>query len=141
MAWWASFRGQAVLVTGASSGIGRAVAVAFAKAEARVALVARRRAALVAVAAEADGETLVVPADVTDPAQVAAAVATAVDAFGHLDVVVNNAGILIPARVETMAPADLDAMLRVNVFGALHVLQAALPHLRARGAGRVVNVA
>jgi NAD(P)-dependent dehydrogenase (short-subunit alcohol dehydrogenase family) len=106
-----------------------------------VALVARRRELLEEVAAEAGGETLVVPADVTKALDVEAAVEAAVAGFGALDVVVNNAGILIPGRVEDMAPADLDAMLRVNLFGALHVLQASLRHMRAQGAGRLVNVA
>ena len=144
MTWFESFRGKAVLVTGASSGIGRATALAFAAVGARVALVARRRPVLEEVAelVRAQGaEALVVPADVTDRAQVHDCFAKVQESFGRIDVVVNNAGILIPARVVDLDPADLDTMLRINLFGALFVMQEAVPRMRAQGAGCVVNVA
>ncbi|HZR81516.1 MAG TPA: SDR family oxidoreductase [Candidatus Binatia bacterium] len=139
-----SFRDKVVLVTGASSGIGRATAIAFGADGARVALVARRAEVLDDVATEieeAGGEACAVPADVTDADAVRAAFDATVARFGGVDIVVNNAGILLPSPVATMPPAELDAMLRVNVFGALHVMQAAVPVLRARGGGSIVNVA
>jgi NAD(P)-dependent dehydrogenase (short-subunit alcohol dehydrogenase family) len=144
MAWRDGFRDKVVLVTGASSGIGRATALAFGESGARVALVARRRAELEAVVGEveaAGGAALAIPTDVTDAAAVRAAFDAAAARFGGLDVVVNNAGILIPSSFEALRDEDLDAMLRVNLFGALHVMQAALPHLRVRGSGSIVNVA
>jgi NAD(P)-dependent dehydrogenase (short-subunit alcohol dehydrogenase family) len=142
--WFESFRGRVVLVTGASSGIGRATALAFAAAGARVALAARRRPLLEEVAelARAGGsEALVVPVDVADRAQVQRCFASVRDHFGRVDVVVNNAGVLIPAHVLDLDPAQLDAMLRVNLFGALFVMQEAVRQMRAQREGCIVNVA
>ena len=141
MAWLQGFRDKVVMVTGASSGIGRATALAFAAAGARVALVARRRDVLEEVARLAGGETAVLPTDVTRRDAVRASFAQARARFGRLDVVVNNAGILIPAPVPEMAEADLEAMLRVNLFGALFVMQEAVPVMLAQGDGCIVNVA
>jgi NAD(P)-dependent dehydrogenase (short-subunit alcohol dehydrogenase family) len=144
MTWSDGFRGRVVVVTGASSGIGRATAIAFGRAGARVALLARRRAALEDVAQEVaggGGAALAVPVDVADAAAVRRAFDVVVERYGGVDDVVNNAGILIPARVEDLRDDDLRAMLDVNLFGLLHVMQAALPVLRARGGGAIVNVA
>ena len=141
MAWYAPFRGRTVLVTGASSGIGRATACAFAAAGAHVVLAARRRAELDAVAREAGGTTLVVPTDVTSRDEVAAAIRRAGAEFGRLDVVVNNAGVLLPSLVLDIAAADLERMLQVNVFGMLYVLQESVPIMQAQGDGTIVNVA
>jgi NAD(P)-dependent dehydrogenase (short-subunit alcohol dehydrogenase family) len=141
MAWLQGFRDRTVLVTGASSGIGRAVALAFAAAGARVALVARRREQLEEVARLADGETVVLPTDVTQREAVRACFASAHERFGRIDVVVNNAGVLLPAPVAEIAAADLDAMMRVNLFGALFVMQEAVPRMRAQGSGSIVNLA
>lgn len=139
------FDGKTVLVTGASSGIGRETALAFAAAGANVVLVARRASALakVATAARAAGaEALVVGTDVTDPVAVAACFRKAARRFGGIDVVVNNAGILLPAPVASIDPADLQRMLDVNLFGALHVMQAALRQMQSQaGGGHIVNVA
>jgi NAD(P)-dependent dehydrogenase (short-subunit alcohol dehydrogenase family) len=139
------FDGQTVLVTGASSGIGRATALAFAAAGANVVLVARRAAALAKVATQAraaGGTALVVAADVTDPAAVAGCFRKAVKRFERIDVVVNNAGVLIPARVADLDPADLQRMLDVNLFGALHVMQASVEQMQSQpGGGHIVNVA
>lgn len=139
------FDGQTVLVTGASSGIGRATALAFAAAGANVVLVARRATALSKVATQAraaGGAALAVAADVTDPVAVAACFRKAVKRFERIDVVVNNAGVLIPARVADIDPADLQRMLDVNLFGALHVMQAAVKQMQSQpGGGHIVNVA
>src|SRR5262245_57214800 len=109
MPWLQGFRDKVVVVTGASSGIGRATALAFAAAGARVALVARRRHALEEVARLAGGETAVLPADVTRRTDVRAAFDGARARFGRVDVVVNNAGILLPAPVAEQSGRGLGA--------------------------------
>jgi hypothetical protein len=139
-----SFRNRTVLVTGASSGIGREVALAFAGAGANVVLVARRAKVLAGVASEArklGAKALAIPTDVTKPASVAACFARAVKHFGTVDVVVNNAGVMIPSKVEETSDVDLQAMLDVNLFGAMHVMQQAMKVMRAEGRGHIVNVA
>jgi NAD(P)-dependent dehydrogenase (short-subunit alcohol dehydrogenase family) len=138
-----SFRDRVVVVTGASSGIGRETALLFARLGARVALVARRRQLLAEVAEEvraAGSKALVVPADVADPRAARAAVARIRRTWRHIDVLINNAGILRPSPVARLKPADLDAMLRVNLFGVLYMTQAALPALLRRPHSSIVNV-
>jgi NAD(P)-dependent dehydrogenase (short-subunit alcohol dehydrogenase family) len=139
------FAGRNVLVTGASSGIGNATALAFAKAGANVVLVARRREVLEAVAKEArkrgPGKVLCIPTDVTRQAEVNACFRRAVREFRSIDLVVNNAGVFIPSKVEDIRARDLRRMLDVNLFGALYVLQAAVRQMRAQGRGSIVNVA
>lgn len=138
-----SFRGRTVLVTGASSGIGRETALAFAAAGANLVLVARRAAVLARVAAEArkfGAATLVAATDVTQPQSVATCFRKAVKRFGTVDVVVNNAGVLIPAPVAELRTADLQRMLDVNLIGALHVMQQAVAVMRRQGSGHIVNV-
>jgi NAD(P)-dependent dehydrogenase (short-subunit alcohol dehydrogenase family) len=138
-----TFRGRTVLVTGASSGIGRETALAFAAAGSNIVLVARRPKALAVVAARARklGATVIVAAaDVTKPAEVATAFRKGLKRFGSIDIVVNNAGVLIPSEVASMKGTDLQAMLDVNLFGALHVMQQAVKAMRAQGRGHIVNV-
>ena len=138
-----SFRGRTVLVTGASSGIGRETALAFAAAGANVVLVARRANVLAKVAAEArklGAATLVAAADVTQPAAVTGCFRKAAKRFGAVDIVVNNAGVMIPAKVVDLRTADLQRMLDVNLIGALHVMQEAVKVMRKQGHGHIVNV-
>jgi NAD(P)-dependent dehydrogenase (short-subunit alcohol dehydrogenase family) len=138
-----SFRDRTVLVTGASSGIGRETALAFAAAGANVVLVARRATLLAKVAAEArklGANALVAATDVTQADAVAACFRKAFKRFGSVDVVVNNAGVLIPAKVVDLRSTDLQRMLDVNLIGALHVMQEAVKLMRRQGRGHIVNV-
>jgi NADP-dependent 3-hydroxy acid dehydrogenase YdfG len=124
---------EVALVTGASSGIGRATATALAAAGADVALAARREERLAAVAedVEAHGrEALVVPTDVTDDAAVAALIDRTVEAFDRLDAVVCNAGLGRDAAVEEMTTEQYRDMMDVNVDGAFFTAREAVPHLR-----------
>jgi NAD(P)-dependent dehydrogenase (short-subunit alcohol dehydrogenase family) len=141
VSWLEPFRESVVLVTGASSGIGHATALAFAHAGARVAVAARRKELLDELAAQAGRDLLVLPTDVTRRDEVAACIDTVHQRFGRVDVVVNNAGVLIPGRLDQIAADDLDTMLRVNLFGQLFVMQEALRVMGPRGDGVIVNVA
>ena len=128
--------GTAALVTGASSGIGAATARRLAEHGAAVALVARRRDRLEALAAEigkAGGTALAVEADITDRAQAEAAVQQAAGRFGRLDTLVNNAGLMLLGPVAGADPEEWDRMIAINVQGLLYTTRAALP---APAAGR-----
>jgi short-subunit dehydrogenase len=137
-------RGAVAVVTGASSGIGAATAVACGRAGMRIALAARRADRLEDVAGRvraAGGEARVVRVDVTDEAAVGELIDGTVAAWGRLDALVNNAGIGLLAAVHQTTTRDFERLMRVNFFGALHGVQAALPHMRRQGAGHIVNVA
>jgi NADP-dependent 3-hydroxy acid dehydrogenase YdfG len=124
--------GTAALVTGASSGIGAATARRLAEHGAAVALVARRRDRLQALAAEigkAGGTALAVEADITDRAQAEAAVQQAAERFGRLDTLVNNAGLMLLGPVLSADVGEWDRMIAINVQGLLYTTRAALPHL------------
>ena len=121
--------GTAALVTGASSGIGEAAARALAAEGAQVALVARRKDRIDALAAEIGNGALAIEADVTDRAQAEAAVQQAVAAFGRLDTLINNAGVMLLGPVEASPVVEWERMVDVNVKGLLYTARAALPHL------------
>lgn len=138
-----SFRGVRVLVTGASSGIGRVLARRFAEGGGRVALVARREAKLREVAEEietAGGEALVLPCDVAELGQVNASAQLACEAFGGVDLLVNNAGFGHHRTFLEWDVADMERMMRVNYFGALYFTKALLPQMVARRRGWLVFV-
>ncbi len=140
----AVYAGKAVVVTGASQGIGRAICLELSRQRPRLVLAARDEEALAAVAGEcrAQGaETLVVPTDVSDEAACRRLVERTLDAFGAVDVLVNNAGIGMVARLdEVLDLAPVERLLRVNVLGSIYPTYHALPHLvRARGQIVVVS--
>ena len=136
--------GEVVLVTGASSGIGRASAVAFAGRGASLVLVSRSAATLADAAADcrAAGAAAVecVPADVLDPDAVRSAVDRATGTFGRLDVVVHAATVMAYGRIEDVPPDVFERVVDTAVQGTFHVFRATLPVLRAQGRGHVVVV-
>jgi short-subunit dehydrogenase len=138
-----SFTDNAVVLTGASAGIGRSLALQLADQGARLALAARDRATLQAVAAECralGAEAIAVPTDVADEAQCARLVEAAVEAFGRLDTLVNNAGVSMWARFDELTSlAPIEQIMRVNYFGAVYCTYHALPHLK-RSRGRIVGI-
>jgi ribitol 2-dehydrogenase len=133
-----SLAGKVALVTGASSGIGRALALALAVEGCRLALVARSRARLEAAAAEAGGEPLVIAADLADPAAVESAAAQALGRLGHIDILLANAGLYVPGNVAEGDADKRDELLAVNVAGTFRLVRAILPAMLARRAGDIV---
>ena len=133
--------GKTVVITGASRGIGESAARAFAKAGANVVLLARGQDAIAKIAEEIGPKALAMRCDVANYADVAAAVDAAVDAFGGVDVMINNAGVIEP--VDRMADADPEAwgqVIDINLKGVFHGIRAVLPVMLKVGAGSILNI-
>ncbi|HLL23191.1 MAG TPA: SDR family NAD(P)-dependent oxidoreductase [Kofleriaceae bacterium] len=136
-------RERVVVITGASSGLGRAAAIEMASRGAWVVLAARRRDALddtAAACVKAGGRALVVPTDVTDEAAVDALAQAALDAWGRLDVWVNNAGVTLYAALEDGPAAPHKRVIETNLYGSLHGARAAVRIFRRQRRGTLVNV-
>ncbi len=131
---------KAWMITGVSSGFGRAVAEAALGRGDTVVGTVRNETARAAFAALAPGHSLGMLLDVTDEAAVHATVKAAEEATGGIDIVLNNAGYGLVGAVEEATMAEIRAQFEVNVFGAVAVLQAVLPYMRARRAGRLINI-
>jgi len=129
-----------VVITGASAGIGAALAAIVAKKGARPVLLARRRKELDEVAAHLDSKALSLVTDVTRRVDVERAVQATLSQCGHIDVWVNNAGRGITRLVSELTDEDFDEMMSVNVKAALYGMQAVLPHFRERGQGHIINL-
>lgn len=134
--------GRTILVTGASRGIGAATARAFAQAGGRVALLARGTEAIADLAGEIGAEqALAIPCDISRWQEVARAVAATVDAFGSLDVLISNAGVIEPiAALVDSDPDGWDAAIDVNLKGVYHGIRAALPVMLAQGSGTAITI-
>jgi NAD(P)-dependent dehydrogenase (short-subunit alcohol dehydrogenase family) len=137
------FRDRTVLVTGASRGIGRSIALRFAEEGARLALVARTEAELLATAnlvEEAGTRTVAIPTDIRDRAGAEACVERAEKELGAIDVLVNNAGVFLWRPFLNLTPEEWDLVIATNLTGAANFCRAVIPGMMKRRRGRIVNV-
>ena len=138
-----SLRDKVAIITGASSGIGEATARRLAESGARVVLAARRVERLEALAADIEhrqGTALVAPTDVTDERSVQRLARTALDAFGRIDILINNAGIMPLSPISKLRVEEWDRMIDVNIKGVLYCVAATLPTMLEQGSGHIINV-
>jgi NADP-dependent 3-hydroxy acid dehydrogenase YdfG len=134
---------KVIVITGASSGLGESAARHLAEQGATVVLAARRSDRIQALADElskAGGKALAVTTDVTDRDQVKALVDKAVEAYGHVDVIINNAGLMPHSPLERLKIDEWDRMIDVNIKGVLYGIAAVLPHMKERKSGHIINV-
>ena len=139
-----NFRNKVVVITGASSGIGEASAVKFAKKNAKVVLVARRKEKLLQLQKKISKYTdsiLVCQCDVSNKLQVKEMCNIVLDTFGQIDVLVNNAGFVIYGRVLELSIEEIESQMETNYFGMIYCTKNFLPHMIEQGTGHVVNVA
>ncbi|NND43630.1 MAG: SDR family oxidoreductase [Silicimonas sp.] len=133
--------GKTVMITGASRGIGESAARVFAEAGANVVLLARGKDRIANIAGEIGQQALAVPCDVSRFWEVEAAVAAASDAFGQVDVMINNAGVVEPiSRLATSDPEAWGHVIDINLKGVYHGMRAILPQMIARGSGTVLTI-
>jgi 3-oxoacyl-[acyl-carrier protein] reductase len=138
-----SLKDKVALITGASQGIGRDTAIALSQAGAKLAVAARNEEKLLALVDEitkSGGEAHSIKMDVSDPDQVKAGFKQAVEKFGRLDILVNNAAITRDGLALRMKPEDWDAVLRTNLTGAHYCIQQALATMMRARAGRIINI-
>jgi len=137
-----SLQGKVALITGASSGIGAATALKLAANGAKVGLAARRTerlAALVAEIEKAGGQGIALEMDVVDSASVASGVAKLADAFGTIDILFNNAGLMPLSDIDALKTDEWHRMVDVNIKGVLNTTAAVLPYMIGRKSGHIVN--
>lgn len=141
--------GKSALITGASRGLGRAIVEAFAREGCAVAVNyidipgednAAEAEAVVAAAKAMGVDAVALQAGVTDPEQVEAMVAAAIERFGQLDILVNNAGIIRDRTIKKMSKDDWDAVIDVNLNGAFNCIKAVIDHMRDRREGRIISI-
>jgi ribitol 2-dehydrogenase len=131
-------RGKIAIVTGASSGIGRAVAYEFARNGVKQVLTARSKDRLGALAEDLDAEAIVVPADMTSPKDIRMIVERAVAEFGRIDILLANAGIYLSGDVIDGEPDAWDQLISTNVTGVFRLVHAVLPHMVAQRGGDIL---
>jgi len=133
--------GKAVMITGASRGIGEAAARIFAEAGAKVALLARSRERIAEIAGEIGENAIAIPCDISRYWEVETAVRSTVEAFGRLDVLIGNAGVLEPIEhLESADPEGWGHVIDVNLKGVFNGVRAAMPVMLAAGGGTILNV-
>lgn len=136
-------KGRVALITGASRGLGKAMAMALASEGARVALVSRGEAELNGVAAEvrdAGGDAAVFPADVASEEQVRAVEMAVLARFGKVSILINNAGLAMRKPVTELTPEDWRRVMETNVTAAFLLCRSFVPHMKGRGYGRILNI-
>ncbi len=129
-----------IMITGASSGIGEATAIAAVQNGARVILLARREDKLHDIADRLGSNALALPCDVTDAAQIETCIQKALEKFGQIDALVNNAGRGLYASIEDIDIGAYRELLELNTLAPLAMMQAVIPHMRQQGHGAIVNV-
>ncbi len=137
------FRDKSVVITGGSRGLGLELARQFASEGARITIIARTAETLEKARVELEkmgARVLAIPCDVRDRGQVEAAIAEVVQHFGSVDVLVNNAGIIQVGPYDRMQLDDYEDAISTHAWGPLYMIKAALPHMRRRGEGRIVNI-
>lgn len=133
-----SLAGKVVIITGASSGIGAAVARLLAEHDCKLTLAARSVDKMEALASEIDTETLVIKADMTVPSDITAMIDQTIEKFGRIDVMFANAGIYIPGQIEEGDPDAWSTLLTVNVDSVLRCAHGVIPHMKKQGAGDIL---
>jgi short-subunit dehydrogenase len=142
-----NIEGSRIIITGASSGIGAALALALAERGAKLVLAARRMEGLrrvqIEIGAAASCESLpnLVPCDITVPSDMRRLVATAMERLGGIDILINNAGVSVYGNLARTSAHDIDSLFRVNFFGALDGMHRVLPIMQRQGSGLIVNIA
>ncbi|HON64998.1 MAG TPA: SDR family oxidoreductase [Phycisphaerae bacterium] len=139
-----SFRGKVVVITGGSRGLGLLMARELADEGARLALLARDEAELQRAEDELDArgaEVLTVVCDIREQDEARAAIHRVIEAFGHVDVLINNAGVMQVGPLDHLTVSDFEEAIAVHTFGPLYMVLAVLPHMLERGEGRIVNIA
>jgi NAD(P)-dependent dehydrogenase (short-subunit alcohol dehydrogenase family) len=134
-------KNKIAIITGAGSGLGRAIALAFAAEGARVGLIGRRKALLDTAAREIGNASIAIEADVSKKSDIDRVVEQTASYFGGINVLVNNAGVLHSGTVEQITEEQWDETFNINVRGAWRISGAALPFLRKAGGGSIVNIA
>jgi NAD(P)-dependent dehydrogenase (short-subunit alcohol dehydrogenase family) len=133
--------GKTAIITGGGSGIGKAIAIAFAREGAKVVIAGRESKKLDRAAAEIGGECLAVSADVSSAGDVQKLISAALERFEHINILVNNAAVLLPGTAESLSEEDFDQTFNINVRGLWLLSRAVLPHMRAAGGGSIINIA
>jgi NAD(P)-dependent dehydrogenase (short-subunit alcohol dehydrogenase family) len=131
---------KVAIITGGGSGIGKAIAVAFAREGASVLIAGRHQARLDDAAREIGPECMAVAADISKAADVERLVEKAIGKFKRIDILVNNAGVLLPGTAESLSEEDFDQTFSINVRGPWLLARAVLPHMRATGCGSIINI-
>ena len=138
-----NIEGKVIVITGASSGLGEATARHLSAQGGIIVLGARRADRLDALAKQlsaSGGKILTLPTDVTDRDQVEKLVGRAVQEFGRVDVILNNAGVMPQALLEKLKVEEWEQMIDVNIKGVLHGIAAVLPHMKRQKSGHIINV-
>ena len=132
--------GRVALITGASRGLGRAMAIALSEAGAKLALVSRDRAALEETASKLKGESAIFLADVTKEAEVASLEQAVAARFGKIDILINNAGVNVRKQITEFTLEEWNRVLDTNLTGTFLMCRSFVPHMKGRGYGRIINM-